>query len=129
MRDRLADLNCNFTKVSGCAETWHCIRKILTGERCLSLMREMESRSRLLCICRLGRGEEMMKNTKFVVRASRVGTAAITYVQRIDRTPIQMTIHRRQALLMGRFTAEDAVDSIRNSRCHPELVPVLVSGR
>ena len=66
----------------------------------------------------------MMKKMKFVVRASRVGTAAIEYVQRIDRTPIQMTPHRREALLMGRFTAEDAVNSIRTSRCHPELVPV-----
>jgi hypothetical protein len=25
---------------------------------------------------------------------------------------------------MGRFTAEDAVKSIQNSRCHPELVRV-----
>jgi len=65
-----------------------------------------------------------MKTTKFVVRASRVGTAAAEYVQRIDRTPIQMTTNRRQALAMGRFTAEDAVRSIRNSRYHPELVPV-----
>jgi len=28
---------------------------------------------------------------------------------------------------MGRFTAEDAVKSIQNSRCNPELVPVQVN--
>jgi hypothetical protein len=67
-----------------------------------------------------------MKNLKFVVRAIRVGTAGAVYVERIDRTPIQMTSNRKQALVMGRFTAEDAVQSIRTSRCNPELVPVQV---
>jgi len=66
----------------------------------------------------------MKKSTKFVVRTIRASTRAIEYVQRIDRTPIRMTTLRRQALLMGRFTAEDAVRSIRSSRCSPELVPV-----
>jgi hypothetical protein len=28
---------------------------------------------------------------------------------------------------MGKFTAEDAVKSIQNSRCSPELVPVQVN--
>jgi hypothetical protein len=37
-----------------------------------------------------------------------------------------MTTRRNLALVMGRFTAEDAVRSIQNSRCRPELVPVLV---
>ncbi|MFY9560521.1 MAG: hypothetical protein WAQ52_09835 [Terriglobales bacterium] len=65
-----------------------------------------------------------MKNIKFVVRVNRVGNHTAEYVQRIDRTPIQMTIYRKLALVMGRFTAEDAVKSIHNSRCSPELVPV-----
>jgi hypothetical protein len=67
-----------------------------------------------------------MKNTKFVVKVNRGSTRALEYVLRIDRTPIQMTTNRRLALMMGRFTAEDAVKSIQNSRCCPELVPVHV---
>ena len=68
-----------------------------------------------------------MKNTKFLIRVSRVGTHAAEYVKRIDRTPIQMTTHRKLALVMGRFTAEDVVKSIQNSACSPELVPVQVN--
>jgi len=65
-----------------------------------------------------------MKNTKFVVKVNRGGTRAPEYVQRIDRAPIQTTTKRKLALVMGRFTAEDAVKSIQNSRRSPELVPV-----
>jgi len=67
-----------------------------------------------------------MKTTKFVVKVNRGGTRAPAYVQRIDRTPIQMTFDRKLALVMGRFTAEDAVKSVLNSRCIPELLPVQV---
>jgi hypothetical protein len=67
-----------------------------------------------------------MKNTKFVVKVNRGGTHAPEYVQRIDRTPIQTTTSRKLALVMGRFTAEDAVKSLQNSRCSPELVSVQV---
>ena len=69
---------------------------------------------------------EIMKNTKFVVKVNRVGDLVPQYVQRIDRTPIQTTTNRKLALIMGRFTAEDAVKSIQTSRCSPELVPVEV---
>ena len=65
-----------------------------------------------------------MKNTKFIVRVNRGGTRTPEYVQRIDRAPFQRTTNRKLALLMGRFTAEDAVKSIHNSRCSPELVAV-----
>jgi len=65
-----------------------------------------------------------MKNIKFVVKVNRTGARAPEYVQRMDRTPIQTTTNRKLALLMGRFTAEDAVKSIQNSRCNPELVSV-----
>jgi hypothetical protein len=65
-----------------------------------------------------------MKNIRFVVKVNRGGTRAPEYVQRIDQTPIGMTTHRLLALVMGRFTAEDAAKSIQNSRCNPELVPV-----
>jgi hypothetical protein len=68
-----------------------------------------------------------MKNTKFLVKVSRGGTLAPAYVQRVDRAPIQMTTNRKLALMMGRFTAEDAVKSIQSSRCSPELVPVQVN--
>ncbi len=68
-----------------------------------------------------------MKNTKFVVKVNRGSTRATEYVQRIDLTPIQMTPNRKLALVMGRFTAEDAVKSLQNSRCSPELVSVQVS--
>jgi hypothetical protein len=68
-----------------------------------------------------------MNNTKFVEKVNRGGTRAPEYVQRIDRIPIHMTTNRKLALLMGRFTAEDAVKSLQNSRCSPELESVQVS--
>lgn len=68
-----------------------------------------------------------MTNTKFVVKVNRTGARSAEYVQRVDRTPIQTTTNRKLALVMGRFTAEDAVKSIQNSRCNPELVSVQVS--
>ena len=71
--------------------------------------------------------KKTMKNTKFVVKVIRGGTLKPEYVQRIDRTPIQMTSDRKLALLMGRLTAEDAVKSIQTLRCSPELVSVQVS--
>jgi hypothetical protein len=67
-----------------------------------------------------------LKNTKFVVKVNRGITRATEYVQRIDLTPIQMTPNRKLALLMGRFTAEDAVKSLQNSRCSTELISVQV---
>ena len=67
-----------------------------------------------------------MMNTKFAVILNRVGTRRCEYVQRVDRTPIQTTHDRKLALIMGKFAAEDAVKSIQNSRCNPELVPVQV---
>ena len=68
-----------------------------------------------------------MNNIKFVVKVNRGGRHSSAYVQRIDLTPIQMTTNRKLALVMGRFTAEDAVKSLQNSRCSPELVSVQVS--
>jgi hypothetical protein len=66
-------------------------------------------------------------NTKFVVKVNRGGTRTPQYVRRIDRIPLQMTAERKLALIMGRFTAEDVIKSIRNSHRNPELVSVLVS--
>jgi len=68
-----------------------------------------------------------MINIKFVVRVNRGGSRAPEYVQRVDPSPIHMTTNRKLALVMGRFTAEDAVKSLQNSRCLPELQSVQVS--
>lgn len=68
-----------------------------------------------------------MTNIKFVVRVDRGGTRAPAYVRQIDRTPVQMTTDRRQAQIMGKLTAEDAVKSIERSGCRPELVPIHVA--
>ena len=67
-----------------------------------------------------------MKNTKFVVKLVR-GTRVPEYVQRIDRSPVQTTLKRNLALVMGKLTAEDIVNSLANSQCIPELVPVQVT--
>ena len=68
-----------------------------------------------------------MKTIKFVVKVKRSGFRAPEYVQRIDRTPVQMTTNRKQALVMGRLTAEDVVKSIQTLRCMPELASVKIS--
>jgi len=70
---------------------------------------------------------ETMKHIKFVVKVNRSGTHSTEYVQRIDRTPIQTTADRKLALMMGKFTAEDAVKSLQTSGCSPELVSVQVN--
>jgi hypothetical protein len=67
-----------------------------------------------------------MKTIKFVVKVKRGGTRAPEYVQRVDPARIHMTTNRKLALVMGRLTAEDAVESLQNSRCSPELESVRV---
>jgi hypothetical protein len=67
-----------------------------------------------------------MKNIKFVVKVNGVGARAAQYVKRIDRRPVEMTFHRKLALIMGRLTAEDALKSLQTARCNPELVSVEV---
>jgi len=70
-----------------------------------------------------------MTNTKFVVKVKRTSCQSTQYVLRLDRTPIAMTTDRKLALLMGRLTAEDAVNAIQSSRCIAELVSVQVGAR
>jgi hypothetical protein len=67
-----------------------------------------------------------MTNTKFIVKVNRIGTRMPAYVQKVDATPIQTTTDRKLALVMGRWTAEDAVKLMQNSRCTAELMPVQV---
>jgi hypothetical protein len=68
-----------------------------------------------------------MTNTKFLVKVNRGGTRAPEYVARVDPAPIHMTTNRKKALVMGKFMAEDAVNSLHTSRCSPELVSVQVA--
>jgi hypothetical protein len=69
-----------------------------------------------------------MKYTKFVVKVSRVGAPCAEYVQRIDRKPIQTTLERSLALLMGKVTAMEVLKSMKKSKCTLELVAVQVNG-
>ena len=64
-----------------------------------------------------------MTHYKFVVKVNCSGVRP-RYVQRIDRAPIQTTTNRKLALVMGKFTAEDAIKSILSPRCSPLLVRV-----
>jgi len=65
-----------------------------------------------------------MKKIKFVVKVNRAGNRPTQYIQRVDQTPIHMTTNRKLALLMGKFVAEDAIKSLQNARCIPELESV-----
>jgi hypothetical protein len=67
-----------------------------------------------------------MKTIKFVVKLSR-GSRAAEYVQCIDPAPLLMTTNPKLALLMGRLTAEDAIESLGNSRGNPELLSVPIA--
>ena len=69
-----------------------------------------------------------MRYTKFVVKVSRIGAPCAEYVQRIDRKPIQTTNERHQALLMGKVTAMEVLESFKKSRWTPEMVSVQVNG-
>jgi hypothetical protein len=71
--------------------------------------------------------KEIMKTIKFVVKVNRSGFRTPEYVQRIDRTPVQMTTNRKLALVMARLTAEDVVKSIRTLQRIAELSSVKVS--
>ena len=68
-----------------------------------------------------------MSTIKFLVKVQRSGTRIPEYVLSMDRGPIQMTSNRKRALVMGKFTAEDAINSITSSRSTAELVMVKVT--
>src|SRR5258708_20082904 len=71
-----------------------------------------------------GKKKGTMKNIKFVVKVNRGGAHAPQYVLRVDRLPIQTTTNRKLALVMGRFTPEDAVKTMQNSHCNPDLLSI-----
>jgi vancomycin permeability regulator SanA len=68
-----------------------------------------------------------MTTIKFVVKVNRTGTRVPAYVHSTTGNSIQMTPNRKLALVMGKFAAEDAINSIRNARSSPELVMVKVT--
>lgn len=65
-----------------------------------------------------------MKSLTFVVKVNHHDNRGPEYVRRIDRIPVQMTSNRKLALVMGRFTAEDVVQSLHTSHCGSGLVSV-----
>ena len=65
-----------------------------------------------------------MKNTKFLVKVNRGGTRGPEYVQRVDQKTIQTTLQLNLALIMGKLTALDVVNSLGKSRWNPELVAI-----
>ena len=67
-----------------------------------------------------------MTITKFVVKVTRNGSGTAQYVQRTDKSPMQMTTNRKLALIMGKLTAQDAMESLQHGRCSSELVSVQV---
>jgi hypothetical protein len=66
-----------------------------------------------------------MKNTKFLVKVNRRDMLAPEYIQRIDKKLIKTTRQLNHALVMGKLTALDVVNSLGKSRWNPELVAIL----
>jgi hypothetical protein len=69
--------------------------------------------------------EKIVNIIKYVVKVTR-GNLAPAFVQRTDKTPVQMTTNRKLALVMGKLTAEDTMKSIQKSNSVTEMVPVQV---
>ncbi|HEX6501860.1 MAG TPA: hypothetical protein VF011_01340 [Terriglobales bacterium] len=68
-----------------------------------------------------------MKNTKFLVKINRTGSPRPQYVQRVNNAGVETTSDRKRALIMAKFTAQDAMKSLQNARCMAELIPIQVS--
>lgn len=68
-----------------------------------------------------------MQNTKFLVRLKRAGASSPQYLLGISKSTIKTTPERKLALVMGKYTAQDVIDSIQSSRCTGELVPVKIT--
>jgi hypothetical protein len=67
-----------------------------------------------------------MTNTKFLVKVNRSGSLQPQYIHRIDKATVETTPDRKRALIMAKFTAEDAMKSIQNTRCTPQLIAIRV---
>jgi hypothetical protein len=68
-----------------------------------------------------------MTLTKFVVKVNRTNSRPPAYVLRMNSDPIQMTSNRKQALIMGKFAAEDAVRSLTRRGSEPVMMTVAVA--
>jgi hypothetical protein len=66
-----------------------------------------------------------LKNTKFIVKLTRVGAHGSQYLLQMDKS-VKTTSERSLALVMGKYTAQDAIDSIQSARCVGELIPVKI---
>ena len=66
-----------------------------------------------------------MANTKFIVKLNRVGARGPHYVSEMGKL-VKTTSERKLALAMGKYTAEDAINSIQNARCTGELIPIKI---
>jgi hypothetical protein len=64
-----------------------------------------------------------MKNTKFLVILNRVGSRRPQYLLEMGKR-VKTTSERRLALLMGKLTAQDAIDGIQSAHCTAKLVPI-----
>jgi hypothetical protein len=72
-------------------------------------------------------GGNIMITTKFLVKVNRAGSFRPQYVHRIDKAAVETTHDRKRALVMAKFTAQDAIKSIQNARCTPELIAIQVT--
>lgn len=66
-----------------------------------------------------------MKNTKFIVKLTRVGAHGPQYLVQIGKS-VKTTSERSLALVMGKYTAQDAIDSIESARCTGELIAIKI---
>ena len=67
-----------------------------------------------------------MTNTKFIVKLNRVGARGPQYLVEMGKS-VKTTSERRLALVMGKYTAQDAIDSIQSARCTGELIPIKIN--
>jgi hypothetical protein len=68
-----------------------------------------------------------MQNTKFLVKLKRVGSPGPQYLLEMGKSSVKTTSERKLALVMGKYAAQDAIDSIQSARCTGELVPVKIT--
>ena len=64
---------------------------------------------------------------EILVKLTRVGAHGPQYLLEIGKKAIKTTSERKLALLMGKYTAQDAIDCIQSARCVGELVPIKIS--
>ena len=66
-----------------------------------------------------------MTGTKFIVKLNRTGARGTQYVSEMGKL-VKTTSERKLALAMGKYTAQDAIDSIQSAHCTGELIPIRI---